>query len=556
MGRRNKVDIVVKKSATTGKENRHQTRSITKALSKKGKSKALGKSKSTSLLPSSNISKQKPKETSSTVEFPNSNSNTPIDRTDICFLCNFLCEEDSAKASIECSNCGVWLHGSCLDLNDNDLCILNKFNLCVFCRIKGIREVNTLLEIQHSTRKQINSSLSYPSLNSQHQSISPNPIDNQLPSNSYSGRVRGLVNPRSSFSPHNSSSFLANGQQGVACKTAPNNNCTEDLCTHCGRLFKGPKEEHLTVCKSYCSQNQSSFLANGQQTPFSNQSSLNKFPSEDLCTNCGKLFKGSKEAHLLVCNPRSSSPSIQGNSLLEERDISDSNTIEHSDNPKNSDTGEILHNSANQDTPASTTHQISSHHQHHIIGQRTKFIVLIDNFTNPWLFRNSTAIKREFTKHFPNIQVKLAFSQRAGGISIQFTSEKDLQKVLDYNWPPTAFCDSGKDLICRRLRNLHKIVLKNVDPRKTESEIEDILCTFTGFDFRVHRFRYQDTGRAIPVVSLSSRSQEAINCIRTGRLSISGCQVKVEEHIYYFPEEVKCFRCHESGHVARLCPGY
>jgi hypothetical protein len=43
MGRRNKVDIVVKKSATTGKENRHQTRSITKALSKKGKSKALGK---------------------------------------------------------------------------------------------------------------------------------------------------------------------------------------------------------------------------------------------------------------------------------------------------------------------------------------------------------------------------------------------------------------------------------------------------------------------------------------------------------------------------------
>ena len=186
MGKRNKVDIVVRKSATTGKETRHQTRSVTKALSKKGKRKALGKSKSTSLLPSSNISKQKLKETSSTVEFPSNYSNTPIDRNpDICFLCNSLCEEDSEKASIECTNCGVWLHGSCLDFNDNDLCILNKFKVsfhCVFCRIKGIREVSTLLELQQSICKQINSSLTYPSGEPQQQSSSSNPIDSQLSS--------------------------------------------------------------------------------------------------------------------------------------------------------------------------------------------------------------------------------------------------------------------------------------------------------------------------------------------------------------------------------------
>ena len=555
MGRRNKVSIVVGKSAT-GKETRHQTRSVTKALSKKGKSKALGKSKSTSLLPSSNINRQKPKETSSTVEFPGNSSNTPLDRNpDICFLCNTLCEEDSVKASIECSNCGVWLHGSCLDLNDNDLCILNKSKVtfhCVFCKIRGIRQVSTLLELQNSICQQINSTLTYPSVNSQQQSISSNLVDSQLSSTNYSGRIRGLVNPRSS-SYHSSCSFLANGQQVTSHRAALNNHCSEDLCTDCGRLFKGPKEEHLTVCKPYCSPNQSSFLANGQQS--SKSLSLNNPHSEDLCIDCGTIFKGSKDAHLLVCKPTSSSPSIQSISLLEERDIPDDNTSQPCDISQNSDNIETLHRSTNQGTSASTKPQVSTN-QHHNIGQRTKFIVLIDNLKNPWLFRNSASIKREFTKHFPDIQVKLAFSQRAGGISIQLVSEKDLKEVLGYKWPPSAFCNSGKDLICRRLRNLHKIVLKNVDPRKTESEIWDILNTFTGFDFKVHRFRYQDTGRAIPVVSLSAREKEAIDCIRSGRLSISGCEVKVEEHRFYFPEEVKCFRCHESGHIARLCPSY
>ena len=362
-----------------------------------------------------------------------------------------------------------------------------------------------------------------------------------------------MVNPRSSFSSyHSSSSFLANGQQSVSSKAVSSNQCSEDLCTDCGRLFKGPKEEHLTVCKSHCTQNQSSFLANGQRSPSLKSSLLNNHHSEDLCTDCGRIFKGSKEAHLSVCKPISSG--IQGHSLLQERDTSVDNTSQSS-NSQISENIEILDDPSYQGNPSSITSQTSTN-QHHNIGQRTKFIVLIDNLKNPWLFRNSASIKREFTKHFPDIQVKLAFSQRAGGISIQLVSEKDLQKVLGYKWPPSAFCNSGKDLICRRLRNLHKIVLKNVDPRKTESEIWDILNTFTGFDFKVHRFRYQDTGRAIPVVSLSAREKEAIDCIRSGRLSISGCEVKVEEHRFYFPEEVKCFRCHESGHIARLCPSY
>ena len=359
MGRRNKVSIVVGKSAT-GKETGHQTRSVIKALSKKGKSKALGKSKSTSLLPSSNINRQKPKETSSTVEFPGNSSNTPLDRNpDICFLCNTLCEENSVKASIECSNCGVWLHGSCLDLNDNDLCILNKSKVtfhCVFCKIRGIRQVSTLLELQNSICQQINSTLTYPSVNSQQQSISSNLVDSQLSSTNYSGRIRGLVNPRSSSSSYNSScSFLANGQQVTSHRAALNNHCSEDLCTDCGRLFKGPKEEHLKVCKPYCSPNQSSFLANGQQS--SKSLSLNNPHSEDLCIDCGTIFKGSKDAHLLVCKPTSSSPSIQSISLLEERDIPDGNTSQPCDISQNSDNIETLYSSTNQGTSASTTTQ-------------------------------------------------------------------------------------------------------------------------------------------------------------------------------------------------------
>ena len=104
MDRRNKVNMVVKKLAT-GKETRHHTRSFTKSL--KTKNKSLGKSKSTSSIPTKG-NKQELKVTSSTVEFPSDSIHSQSDfNPDICFICNKLCEEGSAKASIECSNCGV-----------------------------------------------------------------------------------------------------------------------------------------------------------------------------------------------------------------------------------------------------------------------------------------------------------------------------------------------------------------------------------------------------------------------------------------------------------------
>ena len=620
MGKRNKVNIVVKKLAT-GKETRHHTRSFTKSL--KTKNKSLGKSKSTSSIPTKG-NKQELKVTSSTVEFPSDSIHSQSDfNPDICFICNKLCEEGSAKASIECSNCGVWLHGSCLDLNNNDLCILNKCKVtfhCVFCKIKRIRQVSTLLDLQQSICQQINSSLTKESEEAykKQQSRSSDHLGGKFLSANYSGRVRGLVNPRPSIisDTDSISQFPRQESRNKPVGTKK----SEDLCTSCGRLFIGNFEDHSLHCPGDSTHQQEDQTADNSSESESD-SGCPRFPrqestkvldrvaakSEDLCENCGRLFVGDFEEHRSNCKSSSSASQITESpkesktavsdqaeitgdyidleivesrrtdreppvkdsykkSLLSGSQVNTANTtVFSSDNRKKGnssrDDSSTIRSGASSSKKETTSIDIpignsNSTEIHHNTGQRTRYIVLIDNINNPWQFRNSANIKREFTKYFPNITLKLAFSQRAGGLSLQLVSEEDTQKVLNFVWPEQAFCGSGKKLTCRRLRNLHKLILKNVDPRKTEKDIKEALDTFTGSDLKVHRFRYQDTGRAIPVISLSSVSEEAIERIRTSNLSFSGRPVRIEEHRYFYSEEIKCFRCHQQGHIARLCPSY
>ena len=569
MGRRNKVDIVVKKSAT-GKETRHHTRSVTKSLKTKNKNKSLGKSKSTSSIPGIS-NKPKPKVTSSTVEFPSESiQSSPDFNPDICFICNKLCEEGGVQASIECSSCGVWLHGSCLDLNNNDLCIFNKCKVtfhCVFCKIKGIRQVNTLLELQHSICQQINTTLTSQSEEAytKQQSPSSDFLGNKLSLTNYSGRIRGLVKPRPSFASDKDSTYQFPRQESrnkpsVASKS-------EDLCTSCGRIFSGNFKEHSLHC-SGDSPYQQEDETTDNSTETERDSSFPLFPrqesrtdlakvaskSEGLCGKCGRLFIGDFEVHQSNCKGSSSASQITELSKEEKTAISDqaeitgdcidleieesrrtdirppvkdsykksllSESQEHTANTagisktsefRNTDNNSAIdsvlskplqrapidsqeasnhrdtgnssrYNSSTSSSSASSSKKkpqtidipignYKSTEIHHNIGQRTRYIVLIDNINNPWQYRNSANIKREFTKYFPNITLKLAFSQRAGGISLQLVSEEDTEKVLNFVWPEEAFCGSGKKLTCR-LRNLHKLILKKRGPKENRERYQ------------------------------------------------------------------------------------
>ena len=179
-------------------------------------------------------------------------------------------------------------------------------------------------------------------------------------------------------------------------------------------------------------------------------------------------------------------------------------------------------------------------------------IVIIDNIKQPWNFKQSQSIKREINKYFPNIAIRLAYSLRAGGVAIHVNSKKDQELILDFNWPSEAFQDSGATLSCHKDRNEPKVMLKNVDPRIPEEELQEILFQFTCYRNRVVRFKYQDSGKPLPVVKVTFTAEEATELLKIRKLAIKGIEVRVEDYKYLHRRKIECFNC-KGVHIARDC---
>ena len=100
------------------------------------------------------------------------------------------------------------------------------------------------------------------------------------------------------------------------------------------------------------------------------------------------------------------------------------------------------------------------------------------------------------------------YSLRAGGIALHLKSAKDQSQLLQHQWPVEAFNNSGSTLICHKESNDPKVILKNLDRWKKEEELQELIFMLTGVRNKVHRFRYRDTGKPLPVVKVTFQSKE------------------------------------------------
>ena len=147
-------------------------------------------------------------------------------------------------------------------------------------------------------------------------------------------------------------------------------------------------------------------------------------------------------------------------------------------------------------------------------SQKTPLICTIDNIRCSWKFKKSPRIKSEFNKYFPDIRLVLAYSLRGGGVAIHFQTEGDLNRVLTFSWPDSAFENSGHQLLVRRVDDNPRLILKNVDPSISTDEIEFVLTKFTKCSIKAHRFKHKDSNKPLPVVKISCPSL----CVRMSQI--------------------------------------
>ena len=91
------------------------------------------------------------------------------------------------------------------------------------------------------------------------------------------------------------------------------------------------------------------------------------------------------------------------------------------------------------------------------------------------------------------------------------------------------------------------------DPKISTEDLEEILFQFTSFKNRVVRFKYQDSGKSLPVVKATFTAEEAVEAVKARRLVVNGTVVAVEDYKYLHRREIKCFNCRGANHIARDC---
>ena len=138
-------------------------------------------------------------------------------------------------------------------------------------------------------------------------------------------------------------------------------------------------------------------------------------------------------------------------------------------------------------------------------------------------------------------------------MNIPIYCAKDQSQLLQHQWPVEAFNNSGSTLICHKESNDPKVILKNLDRWKKEEELQELIFMLTGVRNKVHRFRYRDTGKPLPVVKVTFQSRRGIQALLERKLVIEGVEAISEEYRYRHSREIRCYKCHQKDHIARIC---
>ena len=162
--------------------------------------------------------------------------------------------------------------------------------------------------------------------------------------------------------------------------------------------------------------------------------------------------------------------------------------------------------------------------------------------------RNSENVRRQIYDAFPGSVITNARTTPAGSIVVEFDDEKTVEDIIK-NWDQDLF-GGNKGVIKGNLPRTTGIV-KHVCSHRTEEEIkEEILNKYPCQE--VSFFKKND--EFMGIIKITFNTPEDLTRTMNERIKIFEQRYLVEEYIFQ-PRVIKCNKCQNFGHIARLCRG-
>ena len=160
--------------------------------------------------------------------------------------------------------------------------------------------------------------------------------------------------------------------------------------------------------------------------------------------------------------------------------------------------------------------------------------------------RNSENVRAPIRENFPGVVIRNARTTPGGSIFIEFDNENTAEKVAR-NWKKDLF--GGNKGVMRG--NVPKTtgIVKHVWGDQTEEEIEEEILS--NYPCKEVSF-FKKNGKYMGIIKIIFNTPEDLIKTTEERIKIFEQRYLVEEYIFK-PRVIKCNKCQNFGHIARLC---
>ena len=158
---------------------------------------------------------------------------------------------------------------------------------------------------------------------------------------------------------------------------------------------------------------------------------------------------------------------------------------------------------------------------------------------------NSSEIRKEFNRKFPDIALTLAVPTASGSVRLEFQNNNTRNEVAK-EWGLDSF--GGNSGVRSPTAQPTIGIIKKVE-ENTEDITEAIQQRYPGTELDFFRRNGQLTGTVKVIFKAHSSYDRAMN---DGGLKICGAKYNLEQYLSK-PKVIRCYKCQNYGHIAPKC---